>query len=116
MDARSANLLVKNGQIVALIDWSNAMVSDPWLELCRIAEYGEVNSEFWKNYELATHDLAGRSRPDTAIEMLYRLYTATMMTIVFLSEAPDSSLGSRWFKRTMWLLGEYRQRAGALLS
>ncbi len=116
MDARSANVLVKNGQIVALLDWSNALVGDPWLELCRIAEYGEVGSEFWTNYKLAAHDLAGRSRPDTAIELLYRLYTATMMTIVFLSEAPDPLLGSRWFERTVQLLDEYRWRAHALQS
>ena len=39
LDVRAPNLLVRDGTIRALIDWTNSMIGDPALELARIEHY-----------------------------------------------------------------------------
>lgn len=82
MDMRPANLLTRGGSIAAVIDWSNALLGDRALELGRIAEYGHLSPAFREGY--------GSAPPvPTEVELLYRLDTAVMLAVVFLSEAPD---------------------------
>lgn len=45
MDIRPANLIGYNGEIKAIVDWDNALIGHPLLELMRIAETNEVNWE-----------------------------------------------------------------------
>jgi thiamine kinase-like enzyme len=79
MDARPANLLVTGSRIEGIVDWSNALVGPPALELARIAESGNLTSEFLAGY--------GTSTPFGSIcserEVLYRLDTAVMLAHVF---------------------------------
>jgi Phosphotransferase enzyme family len=42
MDLRPENILVRRGHPVALLDWSNALVGEPALDLSRAAEYGSL--------------------------------------------------------------------------
>jgi hypothetical protein len=102
MDARAANLLCRRGMVVALIDWSNALVADPVLELARIAEYGwpmaEVNCGYGRNL---FPDV-----PQKAV-LASRLYTAAMLAVVFLAEAPDAKRGRVKVKRVRTLLDEF---------
>jgi aminoglycoside phosphotransferase (APT) family kinase protein len=84
MDFRSANILTRAGQIVGIIDWGNALVGDPALEVARIAEYGLWDDDFAAAY--GSNPLLQRP---AHVALLYRLYTATMLAVVFLSEAPD---------------------------
>jgi len=84
MDYRADNLLHRSGAIVAVLDWSNALVGPRELELARVAEYAPLSDEFWTGY--GSQELNRLHRP---VEILYRLYTATMLAVVFLSEAPD---------------------------
>jgi aminoglycoside phosphotransferase (APT) family kinase protein len=80
MDFRAANILTRDSQVVGIIDWGNALVGDPALEVARVAEYGLWDDDFSDAY---------------ANPLLQRpahvafLYTATMLAVVFLSEAPD---------------------------
>lgn len=82
MDMRPANLLTHRSAIAAVIDWSNALVGDPALELARIEEYGHLSSGFREGYGEAVN--APRQ-----IHLVYRLDTAIMLAVVFLSEAPN---------------------------
>jgi aminoglycoside phosphotransferase (APT) family kinase protein len=84
LDVRSANLLIVGRRIAGLIDWTNALVGDPALELARIAEYGSAPAGFFEAYE-RRHPVHASS----ALELLYRLDAAVMLAVVFLSEAPD---------------------------
>lgn len=84
LDVRSANLLTVGGRIAALIDWTNALVGEPALELARIAEYGSASASFFEAYERRRSARASGAR-----ELLYRLDAAVMLAVVFLSEAPD---------------------------
>ncbi len=95
MDARPANLLTCQGSILGLIDWSNALIGDVGLELARIAEYGYLDEAFLRGYGQAD-GFAHLPRP---IELVYRLDTAVMLAVVFLSEAPDPKLADAQVKR-----------------
>jgi fructosamine-3-kinase len=85
MDFRQANFRTNNGEVSALLDWSNALVGHPAVELARVAETGEVGEEFLKGYA-SVKDV---SDVDPLAETIFCLDTATMLALVFLSEDPD---------------------------
>lgn len=99
MDVRPENILTEEGNIEGIIDWSNAIIGDPRLELARIAEYGLLNNEF----------LDGYGQPDCFknipkyIELLYRLDTVIMLAIVFLLESPISGIARNYLNRLIEL-------------
>lgn len=86
MDLRAENILTRDGNIVGLVDWDNALFSDPALELARMAEYGVLNTDFLDGYG----GLEWKTQLPISLNLLLRLDTAVMLAIVFLSEAPDS--------------------------
>lgn len=89
MDARPANFLAKNGNIAGVIDWSNALIADPMIEIMRIDEFGLLNDRVISGYR-STSEYA---LPPKEKEIAYRLYTATMLGVVFLSEQPCEERG-----------------------
>ena len=50
MDFRPANILARDGEIVGVIDWGNALVGDPALEVARVAKYGLWDDDFATGY------------------------------------------------------------------
>lgn len=95
MDARPENLLVYQGKILAIIDWSNALLGDAALDLARIAEYGYLSTDFLRGYG----NQQCFAHLPRAVELLYRLDTATMLTVVFLSENRNLERGKIQFQR-----------------
>ncbi|HEX8763278.1 MAG TPA: aminoglycoside phosphotransferase family protein [Candidatus Saccharimonadales bacterium] len=85
MDFRRANFRMQKGKVAALLDWSNALIGHPALELARVAETGETGEKFLDGYA-SVRPLPGVS---PIIETIFRLDTATMLALVFLSEDPD---------------------------
>jgi len=92
LDVRAANLRCEEGSVRAFLDWSNAMVGDPALELGRLVEF----ARFPEN----GLDVAGVFRgygvlPDLEHPsfLVYRLDAAVMLAVVFLSETPDPVRG-----------------------
>lgn len=108
MDLRAANLLCHEGHVQAVVDWANAVVGDPALELARIAEYGEVDADFLLGYE----EIASLAPPPEPVETLYRLDTAVMLANVFLSESPAEDLARRQVHRVRELLARLLQLGG----
>lgn len=100
MDFRPANVLADRGRIVGVVDWANALVGDPALEIARVAEYGAWDAGFAAGY--GPDPLAARSE---SVALLYRLYTATMLALVFLSEAPAPEQARRATERLHALAG-----------
>ncbi len=94
MDIRPSNILTYDGKVVGLIDWSNSMFGHAALEIARIAEYGHLSDEFLKGYGLNPFEHISKR-----LELLYRLDTATMLAVVFLSEAPDPELARQQIDR-----------------
>jgi hypothetical protein len=88
LDFRPANLLSREGVVVGIIDWANAMVSEPALELARIEEGGLLSDDFLAGYQ--------ELMPVPVVEPLrylgFRLDTAVMLANIFLEEAPGPRL------------------------
>jgi aminoglycoside phosphotransferase (APT) family kinase protein len=105
LDVRAANLRCVGQAVAGLLDWSNALIADPKLELGRLAEFARLPDN---GLDLPAV-LAGYGQPDlpdTAEVWLYRLDAAVMLAIVFNSEAPDEKLGAAAVER----LCEVRER------
>lgn len=99
MDFREANFRTQDGHILAVLDWSNALIGHPALELARAAETGETGEEFLKGYASVTP----LPTVSPLIETIFRLDTATMLALVFLSEDPDPELGPVFVARVRQL-------------
>jgi aminoglycoside phosphotransferase (APT) family kinase protein len=104
MDARPENLFTRNGRIVAIADWANALIGDPALELARMEEWGHLGEDFLGGY--------GDAQPfaalPTGVDSLYRLDAVLVLAIVFLSEAPDPELAPPLVERAVELATRVR--------
>jgi aminoglycoside phosphotransferase (APT) family kinase protein len=111
LDVRASNLRCAGGAVRAVLDWSNALLGDPAMELGRLAEYAML-PENGLDYQAV---LAGYKEPvpvDSAAFWIYRLDAAVMLALLFLSEAPHATLGPRAVDR----LREVRLRLSRELS
>ena len=103
MDLRPENILVRAGRPVAILDWSNALIGDPALDLARAAEYGSLTPAALAAYG----DPGGFSMsPPSALsprQAVYRLDTAVMLSHVFLDGAPDQAKARHYIERTKTL-------------
>lgn len=78
MDIRpNKNVLTRRGAIVSVIDWANALIGPPDLELARIQEYGLLSTEFLQGYGELEDPL------EEAAMILCRLDTAIMLALCF---------------------------------
>ena len=103
MDARPENLLTWRGNIRAIVDWSNALIGSPALDLARIEEYGQLTPDFLQGYGASE---AAEAPPSE--RLLYRLDTAVMLAVVFLSEAPDPTRAKPQIERAASLWEAFR--------
>jgi aminoglycoside phosphotransferase (APT) family kinase protein len=112
LDVRRQNLLCRNGTVAALVDWSNALVGAPRMELARVREYAfieenELGEEAILRGYAATSALP---RPDPVADLLFRLDSAVMLALVFLSVAPKPYLGPAQVRRVLALMEELSSR------
>jgi aminoglycoside phosphotransferase (APT) family kinase protein len=89
MNLRAANVCVREGGIVALIDVANCLVGDPLLELGRIRAHGLLDQEFLTGYGL---DLATLTHNEMTLLDVYDLDTAALLTVVGIEEIDDIEL------------------------
>lgn len=100
LDVRAANLRCVDGSVLAMLDWSNALVGDPALELARLTEFAALP----ENGLDLDAILAGYGpAPATAHPsfQVYRLDAAVMLAVVFLFEAPDPGRGADAVERLL---------------
>ncbi len=90
MDLRFDNILCRNMTVFAVIDWSNALIGPPLLEIARVFEYDLLTEDFCFGYD----DPLTISRLDSLEGLACRLYTAIMMAVLFLREIPDPELAN----------------------
>jgi aminoglycoside phosphotransferase (APT) family kinase protein len=97
MDLRPENILVRSGRPAAILDWSNALIGDPALDLARTAEYGSLTPAALAGYgDPGTFTMT----PVTPRQAVYRLDTAVMLSHVFLDGAPDQARARHYIERT----------------
>ena len=103
MDLRPENILVRSGRPVAILDWSNALVGDPALDLARTAEYGSLTPAVLAGYgDPGTFTMAPLASLTSLSprQAVYRLDTAVMLSHVFLDDAPDEAKARHYVERT----------------
>lgn len=97
LDVRDANIVVHDGEPVALLDFANAMTGDPMFELARIRRFGGLTPNFLQGYG------SPRLLDDPATSQLldfYELDTATLLTLVGAEETDDHALHRDNLERT----------------
>lgn len=113
MDLRPANVIARGGQPLALVDWNNALRGPMALELARIAEAriaegGQLSQDFAWGYQRIREPEC----VPVAAETIYRLDTAVMLALVFVSEAPDPMQAERQLTRVRSLVREIERQGG----
>ena len=102
LDLRAENILTRDGKIIGLVDWDNALFGDPALELARMAEYGVLNSDFLDGYG----GLDWEARLSRSLNLLLRLDTGgDAGDCVLVAEAPDSRRARSAVERVAFLGG-----------
>lgn len=106
LDIRPSNLICAGGRVKALIDWSNALIGDPRLELARLSEYAQVeeNETDEAAFRVGYHEAGGGIAEETAADVMYRLDAAVMLALVFLSVVPKPALAPGQVKRVGLLM------------
>lgn len=101
LDVRRQNIIGRNGEIKAIIDWDNAYIGNPVAELMRVLESGEISSHaFFQGYKGA--ELIEQTAE--VVQQIYRLDTALMLTILFSTTVYDPDKKSYYAKRVQLLL------------
>jgi aminoglycoside phosphotransferase (APT) family kinase protein len=97
LDVRGCNLRRWQGRVLALLDWSNALLADPVIEFARLTEYARYPENELDVTALRAGYAAVREAPplDAQAMLTCRLDTAVMLALVFLSEAPDPKRATR---------------------
>lgn len=96
MDIRPVNLLGYDGEIKAIVDWDNALIGHPLLDLMRIKETNEVDFEGLK--EGYTDKQIFNSLPAT-VTLFYQLDTAVMLANLFIDRLHNEDKGAHYKKR-----------------
>jgi aminoglycoside phosphotransferase (APT) family kinase protein len=106
LDVRAPNLRCANGEVLALLDWSNALVGDPALELARLTEFAALpeNGVDLPGVLAGYGPAPGTDHPSF---LVYRLDAAVMLALVFLSEAPDAARAAQAVDRLRALLVKF---------
>jgi aminoglycoside phosphotransferase (APT) family kinase protein len=92
LDVRASNIRCTGGAVRGLLDWSNALIGDPAMELGRLAEYALL-PENGIDYEAVLEGYREPVPADSAAFWIYRLDAALMLALLFNSEAPHAELG-----------------------
>lgn len=106
LDIRRQNIRAMNGKPRALIDWSNALVAAPELELARIQEYSAIPenglnfSEISDGYRFNS----GAFDESTPAWSIARLDAALMLAGVFTSVSPREDLAELFLRRARAIL------------
>ena len=100
MDMRHENLRWQDGRIRALLDWGNAIIGHPVLEIARLRSYGYMDRKLLEVYPRHYSEL----ECPKVVDLVCALDTSTMLSLVFLEEAPDRAMAKEWIGRTEFLL------------
>jgi len=108
LDVRAANLRCVGGIVSAFLDWSNALIGDPLLELGRITEFARLPDNGLDLHAVRHgYTTAGGWWPDHDQSLLiYQLDAAVMLALVFLSESPDKIRARQVLRRVRQLYEE----------
>ncbi|WP_096155395.1 phosphotransferase family protein [Bacillus sp. FJAT-45066] len=100
LDVRPPNIIAANGKIKSIIDWDNAFIGHPIMDLMRISETWELHGgDFLKGY--GNDSIIENT--EEVIQLIYRLDTALMLVILFRSMIKDTEKANYYMKRVEFL-------------
>lgn len=105
LDVRAVNLVASQGNVRALLDWSNSLIGPRQLEWARLRELSDVE---WAGFKHGYQSVAPAPAGTAATELVFRCDAAVMLSLVFLSEAPDPESARRAVGRALELCTEVR--------
>lgn len=85
MDLRQVNVRIKTNSVIAVFDWTNALIGPAVVDIYRILELGKPGEGFLQAYKT----IAPVAEITKLEETVLRLDAALMLSLVYLSEAPD---------------------------
>ncbi len=86
MDLRPSNILVTREGVSAILDWSNALMGPPSLEIARLRMYGHYSQQFLDGYGFdPTEDVS------IATNLAHEIDTLAMLGVVHSTEAKDQT-------------------------
>jgi hypothetical protein len=105
LDVRRANIRCHEGNVAALLDWSNALRADPVLEFGRLTEFARLPDNQLDLTDLrAGYAAHAEPPPHTGpTALLCQLDAAVMLALVFLSESPDPVVAEAAVSRVLEL-------------
>lgn len=103
MDIRPVNLIGHSGEVKAIVDWDNALIGHPMLELMRIAEVNEVNWNEFKDGYKNEHIFESLS---PIVCLFYRLDTAVMLANLFIAQLKIKDKGLYYKERVQTISNE----------
>jgi aminoglycoside phosphotransferase (APT) family kinase protein len=103
MDARPANLIGYNGEIKAIVDWDNALIGHPLLDLMRIVETNEVD---WDEFKRGYGNIDIFESLPTVVKLFYRLDTAVMLANLFTAQLKMYNEGNYYQERVKTICSE----------
>ncbi len=109
MDLRLTNICIKDGHLVALIDFANCIVGDPLFELARTRNYGLLTDQFLAGYGM---DAATLNQNRLLLD-LYEMDTAALLTVVGIEEIDAPDLHATQRARLTDLMGSVTDVRGA---
>lgn len=105
MDLRHVNVRMRGGQVVAVFDWTNALLAPPVVDVYRSLEWGAEVKPFLEGYRSVRALEAVSARE----EAFLRLDAALVLALVFVSEAPDPEKKVGALRRVQELCDALRQ-------
>lgn len=103
MDIRPANLIGYNGEVKALVDWDNALIGHPLLELMRIAETNEID---WHEFKDGYKNKGIFESIPRIVSLFYQLDTAVMLANLFIAQLKIEDKGIFYKERVKTLHNE----------
>ncbi len=110
MDFRDANLRTREGRIIGVLDWENALIGPGVVDLMRVLEIGGFDETIFRQ---GYAELRGaQMQLNVEEEVILRLDAAVMLALVFFSESPDAERAEQSVVRVRHLLSRLTETIG----
>jgi thiamine kinase-like enzyme len=96
LDLRPHNIHIDGSDIVSVLDYSNALIGDPWFELARIKVSGLLDASFIEGYGLSAEHVESHA----GLLNAYGLDTSALLCVVADEETHDPELQARMIELT----------------
>ncbi|EOP62883.1 hypothetical protein KOY_01625 [Bacillus cereus VDM021] len=106
MDIRPVNLIGYKGEVKAIVDWDNALIGHPLLDLMRILETNEIN---WEEFKEGYGNKVIFDSLPPIVRSFYQLDTAVMLANLFIDRLKIAEKELHYKERVKTISSEIRK-------